>query len=243
MQRQSRAEHSGLSVCPWSPVLWISGACGKAEAARIGFSCVLLCNSKWQHKSFLHYSLRIMLIHNGGNVTSSLFTYEAKTCHGSILTVGIVGEVECSHSQTWSHRAGAKRMCSVFPDISRYASIRPSFQELLRSPQKKKKRNSKMDDIINRSSGLSWCWVCYLDSSIYTHLSYKTTFPPAQWRDFSVWLSDKFLKGSCRTRKHSKENPFKNARCNLSCVSIPSILMHPCRVCDWCIPCDSFSGL
>lgn len=150
MQRQSRAEHSGLSVCPWSPVLWISGACGKAEAARIGFSCVLLCNSKWQHKSFLHYSLRIMLIHNGGNVTSSLFTYEAKTCHGSILTVGIVGEVECSHSQARSHRAGAKRMCCVFPDISRYASIRPSFQELLRSPQKKKKRNSKMDDIINR---------------------------------------------------------------------------------------------
>lgn len=97
--RKDRAEQSGLSVCPWSPVPWISGAHGKAEAARTGFSCVLLCNLKWQHKSFLHYSLRIMLIHNGRNVTSSLFTYEAKTCHGSILTVGIVGEVQCSHSQ------------------------------------------------------------------------------------------------------------------------------------------------
>lgn len=62
---------------------------------------MLVSNLKWQHKSFLHYSLRIMLIPNGGTVTSSLFTYEAKTCHGSILTVEIVGEVrsECSHSQ------------------------------------------------------------------------------------------------------------------------------------------------
>lgn len=50
-----------------------------------------------------------MLIHNGGNVTSSLFTYEAKTCHGSILTVGIVGEVgERSHSLLGSHQAAAK---------------------------------------------------------------------------------------------------------------------------------------
>lgn len=79
-----------------------------------------------------------MLIHNGGNVTSSLFTYEAKTCHGSILTVGIVREVECSHSHARSHRAGAKRMCCVSPEVSRYASIQTSFQELLRSPQEKR---------------------------------------------------------------------------------------------------------
>lgn len=97
--KDAKTEQSGLSVCPWSPLSWISGACGKAEAAPIGFSCMLLCNLKWQHKSFLHYSLRITLIHNEGNVTSSLFTDEAKTCHGTILTVGIVREVECAHSR------------------------------------------------------------------------------------------------------------------------------------------------
>lgn len=140
-RRKDRAEQNGLSVRPWSPVPWISRARGKVEAARIGFSCVLLGNSKWQHTSFLHYSLRIMLMHNGGNVTSSLFTYQAKTCHGGILTSGI-----CRGSWTLPLTARVSSgWCKmkvfiylfIFPDVSQYASIQISTQDLLRSQDEK----------------------------------------------------------------------------------------------------------